>query len=57
MVTLIWHIVSSKTYRIEASKIPLAAASKAEAGITREYRSKADGKMTVVLPATAELSG
>ena len=49
--------VSCKTYRSEASKIPGAAASKAEARKTREYRSKADGKMTVVLPAAIELSG
>ena len=49
--------VSCKTYRSEASKIPGAAASKAEARKTRECPSKADGKMTVVLPAAVELSG
>ena len=49
--------VSCKTYRSEASKIPGAAASKAEARKTREYRSKAYGKMTVVLPAAVELYG
>ena len=38
--------VSSKTYRADASKVPGAAAAKAEARKTREYRSKADGRMT-----------
>ena len=49
--------VSSKTYRADASKVPGAAAAKAEARKTREYRSKANGRMTVVLPAAIELSG
>ena len=49
--------VSSKTYRADASKVSGAAAARAEARKTREYRSNSDRRMTVVLPAAIELSG
>ena len=49
--------VSAAVYRADASKVPGAAAAKAEARKTREYRSKVDGIRTKVLPAAVELSG
>ena len=49
--------VSATVYRADASEIPGAAAAKAEARKTREYRSKVDGIRTKVLPAAVELSG
>ena len=49
--------VSSTAYLTDASKIPGAAAAKAEARKTREYRSKIDGIRTKVLSAAVELSG
>ena len=49
--------VSATVYRADASKVPGAAAAKAEARKTREYRSKVDGIRTKVLPAAVELSG
>ena len=44
-------------YRAASRKTPGAAAAKAEARKTREYRSKVDGMRTKVLPAAVELSG
>ena len=43
--------------RADASKNPEAAAAKAEARKTREYRSKVDCIRTKVLHAAVELSG
>ena len=49
--------VTAASYRLAASQEAGAAARKAEARKTREYRSKVDGRKTQLIPAAVELNG
>ena len=49
--------VTAASYRLGASQEDGAAARKAEARKTREYRSKVDGRKIRLIPAAVELNG
>ena len=49
--------VTTATYQVDAGQKAGAAAAKAEGRKTREYKSKVDGKTTLILPAAIEMSG
>ena len=49
--------VTAATYRAAESRNPGAAAATAEGRKVREYKSKVDGRTTVLIPAAFEMSG